>query len=174
MISNKRLLDGIFKMQEDLSGIINASGRYPCSKGDRISVLCTAVMHEVYELEDAVTPQDRRDELVDVIHFVTQLSLEAGVRATDVHADGFFIARTGGTLNTRRLFHTTCRLQRLTPWKWWKKPVPLDNEEARRLILDLWKGSASACRALGIDNDELLEMYKSKHDINIKRQEDGY
>ena len=82
-------LDTIFRLQKDLASLI-ASVRYPSTKEERISVLCTAIIHEAIELQRLTNwkwwkkevdfdEKRAREELIDIWHFVVQASIELDV-----------------------------------------------------------------------------------------------
>ena len=82
-------LDRIFRLQKDLASLI-ASDRYPRTKEERISVLCTAITHEAIELQRLTNwkwwkkeidfdEKRSREELIDIWHFVVQASIELDV-----------------------------------------------------------------------------------------------
>lgn len=88
-------LKTIFELQKDFAGMMDGPGRYPGSKEERISALCTAIMHEAVELQRTTnwkwwkTPtefneSEAREELIDIWHFVVQASLELGLTPDDI------------------------------------------------------------------------------------------
>ena len=72
------------------------------------------------------------------------------------------------------IIHEAVELQRLTAWKWWKKPVPLDMEKAREELADIWHFVIQASIELGMSPDDILSEYARKHGINVNRQRTGY
>ncbi len=87
-------LEVIFDLQRDFVGMAK-SDRYPGSREEKISVLCTAIMHEAVELQrttnwkwwktaTAFDEKQAREELIDVWHFVVQASLELGLTTDDL------------------------------------------------------------------------------------------
>lgn len=79
-------LDSIFALQKGLSDMMNLD-RYPTNVEQRVSALCTAIVHEAIELQRTTnwkwwkTPtkfneSEAREELIDIWHFVVQASLE--------------------------------------------------------------------------------------------------
>ena len=79
-------LDSIFALQKGLSDMMNLD-RYPNNVEERVSALCTAIVHEAIELQRTTnwkwwkTPTkfneaEAREELIDIWHFVVQASLE--------------------------------------------------------------------------------------------------
>ena len=106
-------MEAIFALQRELAGMMDLS-RYPSSKEERISALCTAISHEAAELQDT------------------------------------------------------------TRWKWWKRPTPFNEEEAREELIDIWHFVVQASLELGLSPDDLLKEYKRKNMINRERQRSGY
>lgn len=87
-------LDLIFDLQKRLAEMMSP-GRYPKKPEERISALCTAIIHEAVELQRTTnwkwwkTPTEfdvkaAREELIDVWHFVIQATLEMGMTPDDV------------------------------------------------------------------------------------------
>ena len=87
-------LDEIFKLQSELQSKINQD-RYPKSSEDRISALCTAIIHESVELQrvtnwkwwknpGAFNKKEAKEELIDIWHFVVLASLELGLTPKDI------------------------------------------------------------------------------------------
>ncbi len=103
----------IFDLQKGLAGMMDLS-RYPADRMERVSSLCTAIIHEAAELQDA------------------------------------------------------------TNWKWWKKPVPVDEAHAREELIDVWHFVVQASLELGLTPDDILDEYKRKNEINRQRQKNGY
>jgi dimeric dUTPase (all-alpha-NTP-PPase superfamily) len=48
-------------------------------------------------------------------------------------------------------------LQRLTAWKWWKKPVEFDRKAAKEELIDIWHFLVQASIELGMDPAEIVE-----------------
>ena len=87
-------LDSIFSMQKGLEDMMNLD-RYPKDTEDKVSALCTAIMHEAVELQRTTnwkwwkTPTEfneaeAREELIDIWHFVVQASLELNLTPDDI------------------------------------------------------------------------------------------
>ena len=111
--SDKEPLDTIFKLQKDLAGVMEHS-RYPKDTEERVSALCTAIIHEAIEL------------------------------------------------------------QRLTSWKWWKKPIKFNEKEAREELIDIWHFVVQASIELNLTPKDVVAEYKKKNKINRERQNNGY
>ncbi|HEY6405336.1 MAG TPA: dUTPase [Nitrososphaeraceae archaeon] len=82
-------LDKIFQLQKDLASVIS-SDRYPRTKEDRVSALCTAITHEAIELQRLTNwkwwknkvdfdEDQAREELIDIWHFVVQTAIELDI-----------------------------------------------------------------------------------------------
>ena len=106
-------LEEMFRMQRELAAMMSP-GRYPEGTEERVSVLCTAIIHEAAEL------------------------------------------------------------QRLTNWKWWKKPTEFDGTAAREELADIWHFVIQASIELGMTPDDIAREYAKKNLINKDRQRDGY
>ena len=87
-------LDSIFSMQKGLSEMMNLD-RYPKDTEDKVSALCTAIMHEAVELQrttnwkwwktpTAFDEAEAKEELIDIWHFVVQASLELNLTPNDI------------------------------------------------------------------------------------------
>ena len=87
-------LDSIFSLQKGLADMMNLD-RYPKDTEDKVSALCTAIMHEAVELQRLTnwkwwkTPtefneKEAREELIDIWHFVVQASLELNLTPDDI------------------------------------------------------------------------------------------
>jgi dimeric dUTPase (all-alpha-NTP-PPase superfamily) len=87
-------LDSIFAMQKSLADMMNLD-RYPKDTENKVSALCTAIMHEAVELQRTTnwkwwkTPTEfneaeAREELIDIWHFVVQASLELNLTPDDI------------------------------------------------------------------------------------------
>ena len=82
-------LDKIFQLQKDLASFVS-SERYPQTKEDRVSALCTAITHEAIELQRLTNwkwwknkvdfdEDQAREELIDIWHFVVQTAIELDI-----------------------------------------------------------------------------------------------
>ena len=87
-------LESIFELQKGLADMMDLD-RYPKDTEGKVSVLCTAIMHEAVELQRLTnwkwwkTPtefneKEAREELIDIWHFVIQASLELNLTPDDI------------------------------------------------------------------------------------------
>ncbi len=65
-------------------------------------------------------------------------------------------------------------LQSTTNWKWWKKSVPFNKDEAKEELIDIWHFVVQASLELNLTPDDILEEYRKKNEINRERQRTGY
>lgn len=72
------------------------------------------------------------------------------------------------------IIHEAVELQRLTNWKWWKKPVEFDESEAKEELIDIWHFVVDASIELGMTPQHILDEYLKKSQINKDRQKNGY
>jgi dimeric dUTPase (all-alpha-NTP-PPase superfamily) len=72
------------------------------------------------------------------------------------------------------MIHEAIELQRLTNWKWWKRPTKFDEAQAREEVIDLWHFLVQVSIELGMTPKEILDEYLRKNQINRKRQDIGY
>jgi len=72
------------------------------------------------------------------------------------------------------MVHEAIELQRLTSWKWWKKPTPFDTEAAKEELIDIWHFIVQASIELGMTPADVVNVYKRKNSINRERQTSGY
>ena len=70
--------------------------------------------------------------------------------------------------------HEAVELQRLTNWKWWKKPTTFDKGSAREELIDIWHFVVQASIELGMTPTEIVQEYKKKNEMNKQRQVSGY
>ena len=70
--------------------------------------------------------------------------------------------------------HEAIELQRLTNWKWWKKPVGFDTEDAKQELIDIWHFMLQASIELGMTSDDILSYYSRKNIVNKERKKNNY
>lgn len=72
------------------------------------------------------------------------------------------------------IVHEAVELQRLTDWKWWKKPVGFDSAAAKEELIDIWHFVVQASIELGMSPEQIVEEYVKKNAVNRERQKSGY
>jgi len=87
-------LQMIFSLQKGLAEMMNLD-RYPKDVKERVSALCTAIIHEAVELQRTTNwkwwkkptefnQAEAREELIDIWHFVVQASIELKLSPDDI------------------------------------------------------------------------------------------
>ena len=87
-------LEKLIEMQRGLASAL-ATRRYPLKTEERISFLCTAIIHEAIELQRLTNwkwwknPTDfdfeeAKKELIDIWHFVLQATIELNLSPDDI------------------------------------------------------------------------------------------
>ena len=72
------------------------------------------------------------------------------------------------------IVHEAVELQRLTNWKWWKKPTPFDSKAAKEELIDIWHFVVQASIELEMTPGDVVNEYKKKNKVNRDRQASGY
>ena len=72
------------------------------------------------------------------------------------------------------IIHEAVELQRLTSWKWWKKPMTFDKTAAKEELVDIWHFVVQASIELGMTPADILDEYTKKNKVNRDRQTSGY
>lgn len=72
------------------------------------------------------------------------------------------------------MIHEAVELQRLTNWKWWKRPAEFDVPAAREELIDVMHFVIQAAIELGMNPSDILAEYRKKHEINMERDRNGY
>lgn len=72
------------------------------------------------------------------------------------------------------IIHEAVELQRLTDWKWWKKPLPFDRGSAKEELIDIWHFVVQASIELEMSPADIVNEYVKKNRVNRERQTSGY
>lgn len=72
------------------------------------------------------------------------------------------------------IIHEAVELQRLTSWKWWKRPSPFDSAAAKEELIDIWHFVVQASIELGMSPSDIVDEYSKKNIVNRNRQSSGY
>lgn len=94
--SSEGALERMFRIQRELAAMMG--DRYPKGREERVSALCTALIHEAVELQRTTSwkwwkergefdEAAAREELIDVWHFAVQAAIELGMGPQDVLAE---------------------------------------------------------------------------------------
>lgn len=62
-------------------------------------------------------------------------------------------------------------VRRLISWKWWKNPKPIDFDELRGEVIDLWHFLVSLSEKVGLTADDVYRVYCEKNAENHARQD---
>lgn len=92
--SNEDALAKMFRLQRELASMVDPK-RYPQGIEERVSALCTAIIHEGVELQRTTNWKwwkthtefdiaEAREELIDVWHFAIQAAAELGMTPKNV------------------------------------------------------------------------------------------
>lgn len=88
------MLDTIFSMQKEYMKMLDTS-RFPTKKEERLSLICTAIIHEACELQrlcnykwwkrpEPFDEDKAKEELVDILHFVIHAAIELNMDAKEL------------------------------------------------------------------------------------------
>lgn len=72
------------------------------------------------------------------------------------------------------MIHEVVEMQRLTSWKWWKKPEALNLADAKEELIDIQHFVTAAAIFLEMTPEEFTREYERKNQINRDRVRDGY
>ncbi|MCY3854395.1 MAG: dUTPase [Thaumarchaeota archaeon] len=72
------------------------------------------------------------------------------------------------------IIHEAIELQRITNWKWWKKPTTFNIEKAKEELIDIWHFVIQASMELDLNPNDIVKEYKKKNCINRERQQNNY
>jgi dimeric dUTPase (all-alpha-NTP-PPase superfamily) len=72
------------------------------------------------------------------------------------------------------IIHEAVELQRLTNWKWWRKMLEFDENQAKEELIDIWHFVVDASIELGMTPQNILDEYVKKNQINKDRQKNDY
>jgi len=67
------------------------------------------------------------------------------------------------------IIHEAVELQRITNWKWWKKPIQFNVDDAKEELIDIWHFVVQASLELNLTPDDIVSEYKKKNEINRKQ-----
>ncbi len=74
----------------------------------------------------------------------------------------------------RAQIHESIEMEDDLPWKWWKSKDKIDWENIRMELIDELHFWVSKCQLVGLDPDNLTELYMKKNKLNQIRQDKGY
>ena len=60
------------------------------------------------------------------------------------------------------------------PWKWWANYQEYNRQNARVEVVDLFHFLISLAQVLGMNAQDIHELYVKKNEVNFQRQDSGY
>ena len=74
----------------------------------------------------------------------------------------------------RAQIHESIEMEDDLPWKWWKDKDSIDWDHVRMELIDELHFWVSKCQLVGLNPDNLTELYMKKNKLNQIRQDKGY
>ncbi|MDA3872827.1 MAG: dUTPase [Kiritimatiellae bacterium] len=114
---------------------------------------------------------EQPDMLQDLFDKQMSLNQRIGVNPRDMTED----EQVKWILNyTRAASQEMAELIDSVPWKWWAKYQEFDVQNAKVEVVDLFHFIISLAQVLGMDAQDVHNLYNQKNKLNFKRQDDGY
>jgi dimeric dUTPase (all-alpha-NTP-PPase superfamily) len=112
-----------------------------------------------------------KDMLQDLFDKQMSLNLRIGVNPPEMNEE----EQIKWVLNyTRAASQEMAELIDSVPWKWWAKYQTFDIQNAKVEVVDLFHFLISLAQVLGMDAQDVHDLYNQKNKLNFKRQDDGY
>lgn len=113
------------------------------------------------------------DRLEEIFTLQAGLNKRIGIDAEKLQGDPK--GQQEWVLNySRALGQELAELVDSVPWKWWASYQEMDTQNAKVEVVDMLHFLVSLAQVLGMDAEELHQIYKGKHEVNHKRQDSGY
>jgi len=114
-----------------------------------------------------------KDKLEEIFTLQKELNKRIGVDSDCISGDDKESVKW--ILNySRALSQELAELIDSVPWKWWAKYQVFDRQNAQIELIDMLHFVVSLAQVMGMDADDVFELYTKKHRLNHKRQDDGY
>jgi len=114
---------------------------------------------------------ESKDMLQDLFDKQMSLNLRIGVNPPEMTEE----EQVQWVLNyTRAASQEMAELIDSVPWKWWAKYQEFDKQNAKVEVVDLFHFLISLAQVLGMDAQDVHDLYNQKNKLNFKRQDDGY
>lgn len=140
---------------------------------DRLRQFAWWITEEVVELEQA-SPEEAKGEMSDVLHFVVELCILAGVDA-EVHLPSPLLNQFDPMPEFVDpydiILHTGVAINKLKAKPWKQTPKPVDEEAFRASIKEILRATAMLIQQQAWD---IEEIYFHKNQINQQRIQTGY
>mgnify|MGYP001407039859 FL=1 len=148
------------------------------------------------EIENDGPLEDYHEEMSDVLHFLAEFTILAGLEPKDLitieSSEGYLealyaqseqnIHLLGGRPGYSQLAYQTgvflqklamtCNLLKNKPWK--QSVRETDPEQFRLRLITVWEAYIAVCRVINVGPDKLHQLYFRKSEINKIRQQTGY
>jgi dimeric dUTPase (all-alpha-NTP-PPase superfamily) len=112
-----------------------------------------------------------KDMLQDLFDKQMSLNLRIGVNPPEMNEE----EQIKWVLHyTRAASQEMAELIDSVPWKWWAKYQTFDIQNAKVEVVDLFHFLISLAQVLGMDAQDVHDLYNQKNKLNFKRQDDGY
>jgi len=151
----------------------------------RLKHLAWCTVEEIAEALDGVGVRNKKEEVVDALHFLVELIITAGYdhnwlgslerqwRSTELNVHSTVSKMGDAVTGFLNVFGMAMNQLKNKPWKQAHKPTDVAKFEAY-LALSFYHYILIA-RTFGIETpEELYHLYAHKEEINKKRQESGY
>jgi len=71
--------------------------------------------------------------------------------------------------------HEIREIENEMQWKWWKiYKEEVNKDKTKEEVIDLLHFVLNMCQALDMDEKEIKEIFRKKHEINMARQKNNY
>lgn len=112
-----------------------------------------------------------KDMLRQMFHMQEELNRRIGVDTRNMDDK----QRQEWLLNyCRAMTQEIAELTDSVPWKWWARYQKFDKQNARVEVVDLFHFLISAAQVLGMEADDVFQLYLKKNQVNFERQQSGY
>lgn len=114
---------------------------------------------------------DKQDRLVEMFRLQRALNERIGVHLEALSPE----QEQEWVLNyCRAMSQELAELVDSVPWKWWARYQTYDRDNARVEVVDMFHFLISLAQALGLEAEDIFDLYTRKHAVNVQRQESGY
>jgi len=114
---------------------------------------------------------DTPDMLQDLFDKQMSLNHRIGVKPDEMNEE----EKIKWILNyTRAASQEMAELIDSVPWKWWAKYQEFDEQNAKVEVVDLFHFIISLAQVLGMDAQDVHDLYNQKNKVNFQRQDSGY
>tara|TARA_B100000287_G_scaffold415270_1_gene448687 strand:+ start:1051 stop:1425 length:375 start_codon:yes stop_codon:yes gene_type:complete len=112
------------------------------------------------------------DKLNELFQMQNSLNKRIGINTDEMTSED---ERAEWVLNyCRAMSQELAELTDSVPWKWWAKYQKFDLQNARVEVVDLFHFLISLAQVLGMDADDVYNVYLKKNEVNLQRQDSGY